>query len=147
MDYKRETERLGRHIRLLEELITSNNLTPPPIKANFLDAADIIFNIVCKICTVKPGEIMMKSRGEQHVAFARQLIMYFCVEHKVGSQKYIAKHVNRTDHSTVHYGHNKVKCLISMPGICKDQHDLCKEKIDEALGLMEVAAQAVDFQI
>ena len=85
--------------------------------------------------------------GEQHVAFARQLIMYFYIEYNVGSYKHIVKQVNRTDHSTAHYAHKKVTSLGSIPGTCKDQHDLCKEKIDEALGLAQEAEQAINYQI
>ncbi len=147
MNQQYEIERLKEYIKTLERLIYSKGLLPPPIKKNFLDALDIIFTVVCKVCDVKVSDIMMKSRGEQNIAFARQLIMYFCIEYEVGSYKYIAKRVNRTDHTTPHYAHKKIKILASIPGICRDQYYLCREKIGETLGLVHGEKEVIDYTI
>jgi len=83
---------------------------------------DAIIEIICTGEGISKEELIKKSRDVELV-FTRQLILYFCHELKLGSDKYIGSMIGK-DHATVLHSVKVIKNYIDT--------DKCKaEKIKE----------------
>ncbi len=144
MDIHRRLRLLEHKVRFLESLMLPRTNIKRTITRNSPEPFEIILNIVSRICDVERKRILKKGRGKQDASWARQLIMYFCMEYKLGSSNYIAECLNRDDHTTVLHGNKQVKAIASLPGKDKDQFEACKLEIDTAFnqraGMLVVAS-------
>jgi len=144
MDIHRRLRLLEHKVRFLESLMLPKTTSKRTITRSSPEPFEIILNIVSRICDVERKRILRKGRGKQDAAWARQLIMYFSIEYKLGSGDYIAECLNREDHATVLYGYDRVVAIASLPGKDKDQFEACKQEIDTAFnqraGMLVVAS-------
>ena len=103
---------------------------------NVKDRFDQIVLTVCKVCEVKPTDVLSKKRPHP-VACARFMVMKFCMTYIENSTTIsIGKLLNR-DHSTVVVGLQRIDELIAYHADDRKVFNECEKRIRIALGITD----------
>lgn len=105
---------------------------------------DYIEFIICYGEGVTPADVKGETRKGE-IVFARQLIMYFSVQNKVGTYAFIAECLGGMDHATVNHSLKVIKNYITTDKAKKSKIDYYTQLLGKVIILATKKDQLIDL--